>query len=339
MKILIRTGGGRNLKKELGTGHIIRCLNLANKLKKRFDVVFLLEDYGGATEIIQRHGFKTIFQMKKNPTIKTDLKKTLEIIKKERIQAVIVDRYKMKIGYLKTLKKFVKLIVISDLKNMEYPGDLVVNGFIGYKNGKRTNSFGSLCLIGPAYQIINEKFAKKPKHQKKIKLLITFGGLDGHNIVDKIIEPIDSMKGKIKMKIILGFLAKKTPRIEMLQNKYKNSIKVIQKTNNMFKEIVNAEFGLCSGGLTTYEFASQEIPFGIISQVNHQLITAKAWTKTGLAENLGLVNDLNPKKVEMFFKKIASNSLKLKPRQKIRLVDGKGSERVSTAIAELISVT
>ena len=64
MKILIRTSGGRAPNKELGFGHIYRCLNLAEHLRAH-KITFLIEDYGGAKEIIKERGFSNIILLKK----------------------------------------------------------------------------------------------------------------------------------------------------------------------------------------------------------------------------------------------------------------------------------
>jgi len=64
------------------------------------------------------------------------------------------------------------------------------------------------------------------------------------------------------------------------------------------KSISEARFGLCAGGITSYEFACLNVPFAIICQVKHQLITAKEWEKQEIARNLGLLTKNTPKKLK-----------------------------------------
>ena len=61
----------------------------------------------------------------------------MNYLKRKKIDLLIVDRYHMRVNYLKTLQKYVKLVVISDLYNIEYPSDLVINGFVGLKNNTK----------------------------------------------------------------------------------------------------------------------------------------------------------------------------------------------------------
>ena len=69
----------------------------------------------------------------------------------------------------------------------------------------------------------------------------------------------------------------------------------------------NVKYGLCSGGITTYEFATLGIPFGIICQNRHQLITAKEWEKQEIYLDLGLSKLIKPKEIEKFLQSLPKN--------------------------------
>ena len=72
MKILVLTAGGTAKNKELGLGHVYRCINLAKKMKgvKKY---FLVEDYGGAIDTIKQNSFQNIFISKKNSNLKNNV--------------------------------------------------------------------------------------------------------------------------------------------------------------------------------------------------------------------------------------------------------------------------
>lgn len=333
-KILFRTIGGRSVKKQIGLGHIYRCINLAKNLKNT-KIFFLVEDYGGAKDVILNSEFKNISVLNKNLSVNSDYKFTKNLIEKNNIDLVIVDQYRVSLSYLKQLNQIIKTVVISDLQKIDFPANLVINGFIGFKNNIKQNKFGTKCLLGPKYQILNENFSKQKslKSKQEYTLLATFGGLDGHNISESMYEPLSKYGKLISTKIILGPIAKKSSKLVRLQKKFPDSIILIQKTNNMFKEISHCHYGLCSGGLTTYEFARLGIPFGIISQVRHQLSTAQQWEELGIGTNLGLIGTKTPKKIEKFIEDILSDKI---PQKKTSLVDGLGSKRVGTEILKLI---
>ena len=61
-KILFRTSGGRIREKELGLGHVFRCINLGYQLKPH-QIQFLIEDYGSVSPLLHEHGFKKSFNL------------------------------------------------------------------------------------------------------------------------------------------------------------------------------------------------------------------------------------------------------------------------------------
>jgi len=334
LNILIRTSGGRAPKEELGMGHVYRCLNLVSSLK--FNTInFLLEDYGDAKKVIKLRGFRNIKVLKKGINLKEDIKITKNFIQKKKIDLVIVDKYHVKTQYLKEIKKITKLVVIADLYNINFPADLVVNGFIGFKNTIKKNSLGSKCLLGPRYQIINKKFSEKLKKSKpKYDLLITVGGFDEKNIIDVFLKSVLPYISQIKIKIIMGPTGKKSKLTRILEKQYPTHLKIIKSTKNMNKEISSARYGICSGGITSYEFASMKKLFAIICHVRHQLSTATEWEKKGIAMNFGIVSKNTENKIKKFLQQIIRRNEPYKMKNR-NFVDGKGSMRVSQEILKI----
>ena len=331
LNILFRTGGGTGHGKELGFGHIYRCINLANSLKCN-NIHFLIEDFGNVKNILIKNKYSNIQLLEKGINSKSDIEKSIKYLNDEKIDILIIDRYKINKKYASEMKKCVKTVMIADLKEKDFDVDLVINGFIGFKNKNIKNKYGGKCLVGPKYQILNNKFSKKNiKKQRKESLLVTFGGFDDEKISLKLLKIILKMDLKIKIKIILGHNIKlKISDKKKILNK---SIKIISNTNNMYKEMKNVKYGLCSGGITTYEFATLGIPFGIICQNKHQLITAKEWEKQEIAVNLGLSKSIKPEKIEKFILSLSTNFQKKK---KINYQDG--TKIVAMQITKLIKL-
>ena len=329
-KVLFRTSGGRIRKKELGLGHVFRCINLGYQLKPH-RIQFLIEDYGSVSSVLQEHGFKKIFNLIPGLSINDDIKKTTTHILKNNISILIVDKYGLTNRYIQALKKIVHVVVISDLKNIEYDADLVIDGFIGFNNKITKNKFKTKCLLGPKYQILHQQYNKIQNYKKKYDLLITLGGFDANNLLEIILKKISKYEKKIKIKIILGHATKNKSIISKFVTK-SNEITIINKTNNMKKEISSTKFGICAGGITTYEFATLHIPFAIVCQYKHQIFTAKEWHKRKIAKNLGFIQK-DSKKIDVFLNQLLQNKIIL---NQSNLVDGLGSQRVSKEILKMI---
>jgi UDP-2,4-diacetamido-2,4,6-trideoxy-beta-L-altropyranose hydrolase len=335
LKILIRTSGGRAPKKQLGLGHVYRSLNLSSHLKHS-QIHFLIEDYGGLKQIFETKNIKNIKYLKKNIDINLDLSKTISYIHEKKIDLIIIDKYDMKSEYSKKLRDYVKVVVISDLRKINYNADLVINGFIGFENKIIKNKFGTKCILGPSVQILNKKFSKKiSSTPKKYDLLITMGGFDEKNIIEFLLKPLTKFVDQLKIKIILGPSSKKTSKISKWQKSYGKFVKIMDNSNNMFKEMSNVKYGICSGGITSYEFAMLNIPFAIICQVKHQLITAKEWEKKRSGINFGLAEKISEKQIEEFLEEIVMNKRK-KTIKKNSLSNQKGIKLITQEILSLV---
>lgn len=333
LSIIFRTAGGLAPGKELGLGHIYRAVNLAKQLKKH-KIFFLVEDYGGAIDIIKKNGFNNYARIKPGINISNDIKSSSFYLKKKKSDFIIIDKFDINNEYVCEVRKYSKAIIIADLNNLNFKGDLVINGFIGFKNGEKINRFKTRCIFGPKYQILSEKFAKKQYLPKKFDLIATFGGFDEKNIIDILLTSLEPYIPKIKSKIILGNATKKTRLIKKFEKKYSRFVNIERTSKNFHKDICESKFGLCSGGITSYEYASLGIPYGIVCQVQHQLKTASVWEKKHIALNLGLVGKSTPAKIDNFLKKILENQIPYSFKRS-SLVDGKGAKRVASEILNI----
>ena len=330
LRILFRTAGGRAPQKELGLGHVYRCINLSECLAKA-DKFFLVENYGGIENILAKRRIKNVKFLNTEIDIKSDIAQTVQYIKEKQIDVVIVDKYKIGLRYLQGIKKYARIVFISDLYKIDFPVDLVVNGFIGFNNKISKNHYSTKCLLGPKFQILNKKFGSHKSAKNKIyDLLVTFGGYDEKNLAEIFISQLLKSDRKFKTKIILGPATKKSKQLKNLSKKYGKFLTLINKTDDMQKEISKSKFGFCSGGLTTYEFASQGIPFVIICQVKHQLHIANKWKQLGIALNLGISNQNTGKKIKQVLHHIINDDIHL--RHNKLLVDGQGAVRVASEI-------
>lgn len=328
-KILFRTSGGRAKKTQLGLGHIFRCINLSDELHSH-ELHFLIEDYGEVFCLLSNRGFKNISLLSPGLSEELDLKHTADYIIKNKINLLIIDKYKITNRFIKKIRNIVNVVVISDLKKISYNSDLVINGFIGFENKIIKNSYGTKCLLGPKYQILNKSYKKFKNSKKKFDLLISLGGYDANNLIEIILKKISKFTD-IKIRVILGHATKRNSNLQKILNKSPN-IAIINRTNNLKKEISSSKFGICAGGITTYEFACMQVPFAILCQYPHQIITAREWNKRKVGKNLGFIKN-NLRKFDYFLNQYIQNRIILNPTE---LVDGFGGERIAIEIEKIL---
>lgn len=337
-KILFRTAGGKSRGKELGLGHVYRTINLAKSLSK-YEIFFMIEDFGGVQKLLQENGFKNIQLLQNNISSSIDFQKTKNFIIKNDIDLIIFDKYKISKTYVKKFKNFVKTTVISDLYEINYDADLIINGFVGHEN-KIFKKNSITYLLGPKYQILDNKFKTSVKKKSILrkqykKLLITFGGFDENKIIDLILNYFSYNIKSFNIIVVLGPATVYNSNLKQLQKKFSKNLTIIHSTKNMKKLISNCDFGICGGGLTSYEFVTMKKPFAIICQSSHQILTAKKWEELKLGLNLGYPNTKLKSKINTLIQRLVSNQISIGTKYP-SFLDGKAGLRISKQIEILL---
>ena len=182
MKFIFRTDASL----EIGTGHVMRCLTLANKLKdKGGQIQFLCRLHcGNLIEVIQKSGFEVLVLSSKSKMVQksgftvsqdisnyahwlgcswqTDARQSLALIK-EYVDWIIVDHYGLDHRWETALrKKCHKIMCIDDLANRIHNCDLLLDQNLG----RTTNDYKSLVpihsiqILGPHYALLRPEFSK-----------------------------------------------------------------------------------------------------------------------------------------------------------------------------------
>ena len=167
---------------QIGSGHVVRCLTLAEALKDLgADVSFITsEQRGNINAEIVKKGFKiqTLnLTQKKSKTSgyankrhqnqtdqceKDDALATLEKIAGRHFDFIIIDHYGLGIYWQKALRPFTrKILVIDDLANRKHDCDILLDQNYSEPNRyHRLVSPDSIQLVGPKYNLLRDEFFK-----------------------------------------------------------------------------------------------------------------------------------------------------------------------------------
>ena len=100
---------------QIATGHVMRCLSIADATRELGEkVIFLLAD-NHAVEYITERGYETIVLGTKWDDMASELPILLDIIKEKKIQSVLIDSYQVTETYLKSLSEHIKIAYLDDL--------------------------------------------------------------------------------------------------------------------------------------------------------------------------------------------------------------------------------
>jgi len=341
---------------QIGTGHVMRCLTLADVLKQKgADVSFICREHSGhLISFIQEKGFDVYpldkisrpvhFKKAENTlfhanwlgvTQEQDAKQCQSILEKINPDWLVVDHYAIDQTWHKELRpNYQKLMVIDDLGDRYHESDLLLDQNYGSTLEKYKNLVPKSCsiLAGSHYALLRSEFAqwreislKRREHYQEVqKLLITMGGVDPDNYTGKILqqlaqEPLATIN---EITVVVGAAA---PHLETIQQLAKDMpIKTQVKTNvnNMAELMANADLAIGAAGATTWERSCLGLPTIQLVIANNQRQIAQALAKENIVLLMDNVQKL-PGLVEMDEKVLNNLSEKC-----ANICDGLGVNRV-----------
>jgi UDP-2,4-diacetamido-2,4,6-trideoxy-beta-L-altropyranose hydrolase len=301
MKVVFRVDA--SLK--MGTGHVMRCLTLAQVLKENgADVKFICRKHeGNLIDKIRSSGFivnelevlgeievdnKLAHSHWLGATQQQDADDCINILKAEKYNWLIVDHYALDEQWQKRLKPYYKkLMVIDDLADRKHQCDLLLD-----QNFRRNSQEyedlvpkDSKLLTGSEYSLLRpefEKFRKFSLNRRKDggfkNLLINMGGTDPDNITGKVVDRLQtaSLPEDVIITIIMGKTAPYLQSVVSSANNlpYKSEVKV--DIDNMAEIMANADIAIGASGSTTWERCCLGVPtLQLITAYNQKFIAQK----------------------------------------------------------------
>jgi UDP-2,4-diacetamido-2,4,6-trideoxy-beta-L-altropyranose hydrolase len=215
-KIYIRVDGSS----EIGLGHLVRCIALAQMLKSNFEISFICISIPFKTkEEIRNLNFNLII-IKHEDEILNHIK-TKDI--------VVIDHYKLDLNYHKKLKALnVKVVCVDDIHDKAFDADLIINhapnaNQKNYKSGPNTK-----YALGIEYALLRPNFLKAAREidSKKYNtnIFVNFGGSDYLNLGEKVIDILLTIDCISKIQLVIGAANRNH---DYLVSKYSNS-KIVQ---------------------------------------------------------------------------------------------------------------
>lgn len=330
MKILFRV----EATPELGLGHLMRCLALAEKFKESVsntNIVFITSS-SAAGEQIKRYGYKLI-----NLSSSKNMVEEIEYYKKYLKKAIfITDIPDISEDYLRTLKKKVCSVVsIDDGSDTVFYSDILIspnlNPNINHKYSSRTQHYS-----GAKYVILKKAFEKYGIKKKQIKreaksLFICFGGSDRNNITQKVVNIIQNMD--INILIVVGIMYSYYNELVKDIKEYRN-IQIKRNAHNMDELIYDADLAIISGGTLLYETCAVRTPAIVICQNREQNRESEFFAENNAAINLGTFDNINEDTARNTILKLISDYDKreLLSKNARQLIDGRGADRIVNII-------
>jgi UDP-2,4-diacetamido-2,4,6-trideoxy-beta-L-altropyranose hydrolase len=337
----------------IGTGHLMRCIALAQAWQERGGHVTFLSHC--QSEALQRRvikeGFEFVFVERPHPD-PADLKQVLDRLQNFRngsgMPWLVLDGYHFDSDYQRSIREAgSRLVVIDDYNHLSnYHADILLNQSIGAELIPYICDLKTLKLFGPKYALLRTEFLTwKNRIQKQSedprRVIVTLGGADPDNITLKVLRALlQTRLNGFGIDVIVG---PANPNIKELEFEIQcarkasvpltNSIQLLYSIN-LPEIMAMADVAISAGGSTCWELCFFGKPFLVLITAENQRGIARGLDKVGSAICLGWHQDVTINQIKTNLESLLNDTqgrreLSIKGR---KIVDGQGRNRVLDAV-------
>jgi len=334
----------------MGTGHIIRCLTLADESNRRgASIQFICrEEEGNLIGLIEKRGYIS-HRLPRSIDLVEERELTKKILSDQSNSPdlLIVDHYDIDKSYESSLRGPVKkIMVIDDFANRRHDCDLLLDQNYS-KNDKRYNGLvpeNCIQLLGPEYAILCSQFQKArgsliEREGEINRILVFMGGSDSKNITSKVLRAIHMLDHPdIVIDVVIGSLNPYHDEIKILTSKIPNTI-CHHNVENMADLMSSADLCIGAGGTTTWERCCVGLPTITIVLAENQKSISENLDKEGALINLGWYYNVTENNIKEAVENLIADPQKIVSMsdKSRRLVDGEGVNKVCGAMISMIS--
>ncbi|HEX3030728.1 MAG TPA: UDP-2,4-diacetamido-2,4,6-trideoxy-beta-L-altropyranose hydrolase [Bacillota bacterium] len=292
-----------------GSGHIMRCLTIAQALRSRgARVEFVCRQLkGNLNSYITAKGFlvhelEDTFNPELAPeeggwsrtTWAADAAQTIRVLTAMSIkpQLLIVDHYGLDAGWEAQLKPFVdKLMVIDDLANRPHRCDYLLDQNFYDNYEQRYHQLvppGCVKLLGPQYALLRREFTRLQRKApvaggSGIRILVFMGGGDSSDETSKVLTALDRTgRQDIVADVVVGM---NNPHREKIaaQVSTRPNWNYFCQVENLAEMMREADLAIGAGGTSSWERCSAGLPTLVVIVAANQQEVADKLVKEKLA--------------------------------------------------------
>jgi UDP-2,4-diacetamido-2,4,6-trideoxy-beta-L-altropyranose hydrolase len=300
---------------EIGTGHVMRCLTLAQSLRAKGSSVFFIcrEEAGHLCDVIEWSKFRCS-RLPKLPAAsrpdspapnavtaiaefrETDARQTCAAIEAYGgvTDLLVVDHYMLDKYWESVLRPNVgRIFVIDDLANRAHDCDLLLDQNLHDFPDSRYSGLlpeRAQVFVGPRYALLRPEFADVgaiPRTKGLRRMLAFFGGVDRTNESLKIVRALRLMGANApKTDLVLG---PANPHVKSVLAAASGlpCISVLLQADDMAKLMRDADLGVGTCGVAAWERCSVGLPSIVVVSADNQRDDARILHSMGAARNLG----------------------------------------------------
>ena len=324
----------------IGTGHLMRCLALAQRWRDSGGQVIFLSvcDSDALRRSVQQESAEFVAA---TATIGSDADAT-EVIRLARQHSapwVVIDGYNFGAAYQQTIKRAgMRLLTIDDTgEAAPYCADIVLNQNITANESLyEQREPHTKLLLGTNYVLLRREFTSRMGQRRQLppkahRLLVTMGGSDPENVMEKILRGLHQCRAlKLEVRAIIGAA---NPHVKSLRTVARESgleICLEEKVADMSAMMAWADVAISAAGTTLWELAFMGVPVITVEVADHQRPIGAAAAQRRVSVNLGWHASLAEAAIAEKVRELVRDGDRRRQMSERgqRLVDGRGASRV-----------
>jgi UDP-2,4-diacetamido-2,4,6-trideoxy-beta-L-altropyranose hydrolase len=325
-RVAIRT----DANSEIGTGHFMRCLTLAEELKKNgAQVCFVARSLPSYLSQMLQDRNINLYPLQEGRSAEElddlphskwlkmsqhqDAMQTLEVLGSNKFEWLIVDHYAIDCRWESLLKGVAnKIMVIDDLADRQHDCDVLLDQNYYHDMDKRySGKVPGSCnlLLGPKYALLRDEFREIRKFVKTrdglIKnILIFFGGIDSRNYTTMALEALVELGWSVDVDIVIG---QQHPNIKQLEEIAKvNNYKLHIQTSEMAKLMLKADLAIGAAGSASWERCCLGLPCLVVAVADNQIQSAIDLSSVGASIYIGKYSEMSKFKISRALREVVS---------------------------------
>jgi UDP-2,4-diacetamido-2,4,6-trideoxy-beta-L-altropyranose hydrolase len=280
----------------IGTGHVMRCLALAEAWRERGGAARFITAYRWpALEARLRAAGCDVLCPDFVPGSIGDARWSAETARQCGAAAIVVDGYHFGSDYQQAIKDtgIVLLFIDDDGRSGRYSADVVLNqNLYAREHFYRDCQPYTQLLLGAKYALLRREFLKWREWRRDISatarnLLVTLGGADAANVTEKVIAVLRRLEmATVRVKIVAGAA---NSHLESLRGAVADDgrIELLTAVDDVAALMAWADVAISAGGSTCWELAFMGLPSSVVVLADNQLPVARSLDEAGAAIDIG----------------------------------------------------
>ncbi|MGX9147243.1 UDP-2,4-diacetamido-2,4,6-trideoxy-beta-L-altropyranose hydrolase [Mesorhizobium sp. 128a] len=343
---------------EIGTGHVMRCLTLADALRERgAECLFICRLHTGhLMDLIAERGHRTVALPRPPVDVTlthggpphaywlgtnwaTDAQETHQAI--GAVDCLVADHYGLDRRWEEALRSACQyLMVIDDLADRPHDCDLLLDQSLGRTKGHYDGLLGAsaIPLLGPKYALLRPEFAElraeslARRGQPKLEhLLITMGGVDKENLTGLVLDALDegTLPPTLRITVVMGPSAPWKDQVRIRAGSMRRPTQVLVGVSDMARLMAESDLAIGAAGSTSWERCCMGLPSFVFALADNQHAVAAALQASGAVAALRNPSQLVTQLEELLVSGTVGQFLFDLSNAAARVTDGEGVTRIA----------